>query len=259
MKFCRVDSNFLDKKKETLEIFENYFKYPLGTDSFRISHGENYLAFFERMGEPRIYAALEKEVVAIGAGVISRRWNSWYLCDVKVHPDFRGQRITSRLFTKYFFFNFIKCQRLFALNMENKDGRTGSIVKIMEALPWTPLKKGARLLFYYEDFSQTHEALKILSKERTDICFSSLSGKKDLILSSTNEPIPLLHMEWGEARANEARFMPQEGKLHMWSLEESHPFVAELQKINIGPKGSGLIFHHGMKKMNWNELRTSEL
>jgi hypothetical protein len=66
----------------------------------------------------------------------------------------------------------------------------------METLPWTPLKVGAKILFFYEDYSSTKAALKILN--RPNAHFSSLAGKKDLILKSTGAPIPLLHLEWGD-------------------------------------------------------------
>jgi hypothetical protein len=140
--------------------------------------------------------------------------------------------------------------------MVNSNGVKNPITKIMESLPWTPLKVGARILFFYEDAQSTKAALKILN--RPNAHFSTLSGKKDLILKSTGLPIPLLHLEWGDS-AKDAVHGPVEGKLHMWCLPASDPKIVHLERAGIKPKASGLIYHHGMKDFSWDELRTSEL
>src|SRR5258705_11548925 len=35
--------------------------YPLGDDTFRIDHGDNYFSFFRRMGEPFYYAIFQEQ------------------------------------------------------------------------------------------------------------------------------------------------------------------------------------------------------
>jgi GNAT superfamily N-acetyltransferase len=256
--FIRLTEKNCSQYQSALEKFESIFRYPLGNDEFSISHGKDYLAFTRRIGPATIYfVGNEKEIIAIGGGTISRRHRAWYLGDMKVHPDHRGKKIPRKLFTRYFFFNYLKCRRGFALNMESSDGRPSPIVKIMENLPFTPLKVGTKLFFYYEDHAGTTKALKILAKPNAH--FSSLLGKKDLILKSTGQPIPLLHLEWGEEAQDRASHIPMEGKLHMWCLPSNSPEARKLDAMGITPKATGLIFQHGMKKFNWSELRTSEL
>ncbi len=258
MKFERLTEKSLPLWQKPLEIFETNFRYPLGNDEFTISHGKNYLSFVERIGPHATYCAhIGNTVIAVGGGTISRRFKVWYLCDMKVHPEHRGKKIPRKLFQKFFLFNYLKCRRGFALNMESSDGKKNPITKILETLPWTPLHIGARIHFFYEDHKSTKDALKILN--RPNAHFSSLSGKKDLILKSTGAPIPLLHFEWGDTAPDFASAFPQEGMLHMWCLPVNDPKILQLERKGILPKASGLIYHHGMKNFSWKELRTSEL
>lgn len=260
LSFFRLTDKNLKDWQSSLEKMEAAFVYPLGDDEFRISHGNDYLGFFRRIGSPAVYAAAtNSEIIAVGAGIISERHKAWYLCDMKVMTGHRGKKLPRRFFTRYFLFNYLKCRRGFALNMESSDGKINPIQKIMQKLPWTPLKIGARVLFFYEDANATHKAHGILSSVRKDIHFTSIQHRKDLVLKSTGKGIPLLHMEWGEKRKDEEHHQPQEGKLHMWCLQDNHPLVSLLANEGIHPKASGLIFQHGMQGFDWNELRTSEL
>lgn len=258
MKFTKLTDSTLAAHQKKLEEFEAIFRYPMGDDEFSISHGKDYLAFVKRIGSHATFCAEDSgKVIAVGGGTISKRHRAWYLCDMKVHPEFRGRKIPRKLFTRYFLPNYLKCRRGFALNMESADGKENPIRKIMEQLPWTPLKIGARVVFYYEDEAATQKALEILG--RKDAHFSSLLGKKDLILKSTGKPIPLLHLEWGEQAEDFRSPAPENGMLHMWCLPENDPRVTALKATGVSPKARGLIFHHGMENFDWAQLRTSEL
>lgn len=259
MKSFRITPQNLEQWKSSLHQFEEHFTYPLGEDSFQIDHGVDYLAFFRRMGNAHLYATEQNgKIVAVGAGIIQKRFKTWYLCDMKVHPDHRGQKIPVKMFRKYFLPCYFKSQRGFALNMEESCGKKNPITKIMENLPWTPLKQGARILFYYEDAQNTLTAMEALKLKRPGISFSSLLGIKDLVLKSTGRPIPLLHMEWNEDVPGSSP-APIEGNVHMWCLDEKSELNSSLEKAGIKPKASGLIFHHRLGHLDWNELRTSEL
>ena len=128
----------------------------------------------------------------------------------------------------------------------------------MSNLPWTPLKEGGRICFYYEDASVTKQAIQLLETSRRNIHFSSLKGSKDLVLKSTGNPIPLLHMEWGHEKRGNV-LSPQHDNLHMWCMGESDPLNVKLNSIGIIPKAKGKIFHHRLNRVNWSDLRTSEL
>lgn len=259
MKSFRITPANLGQWKTSLHEFEEHFTYPLGDDSFSIDHGPDYLAFFRRMGNAHLYAT-EKDgkIIAVGAGTIQHRFKAWYLCDMKVHPDFRGRKIPVKMFRKYFLPCYLKSQKGFALNMEDSSGKKNPITKIMETLPWTPLKKGARILFYYEGAEKTIDAMTVLKSSRPGISFSTLKGVKDLVLKSSNSPIPLLHMEWNDKLPGTFE-APIKDHLHMWCLDETSELNKSLEAVNIKPKAAGLIFHHRLSHLNWNDLRTSEL
>lgn len=259
--YLRLDQKNIRHWESQLQKLEEAFTYPLGEDSFTIDHGPNYLAFFRRIGSDSVYIATHNNgIVAVGAGVISHRHKAWYLCDMKVHPGYRGNKIPRKLFTRYFFPNYLKCQRGYALTMEDSSGKLNPIFKIMQNLPWTPLKHGGRILFYYEDAETTRKAMDVLSSKRSNIHFFSLTGMKDLILKSNRQPLPILHMEWGECLKGEGAYEnPQPGKLHMWALDESDSMVETLKDQGLCHKASGSIFHHRMRGTDWSELRTSEL
>ena len=82
-----------------LQELESAAEYPYGADFFRLNHGANYFAFFERMGEPLFHIALdENRVIACAAGILrtlvigNETIKAWYLCDLKIHPEFRWER-----------------------------------------------------------------------------------------------------------------------------------------------------------------------
>jgi hypothetical protein len=260
-KFFRITRDNIHQWQQQLEQLERAFSYPLGSDSFTIDHGSDYLRFFERVGRAHIFACAHQDrLAAVGAGVISHRLGAWYLCDVKVHPDFRGNRLPLKLFRRYFLGCYLKSQRGYALTMEDQGGRTNPITKIMESLPWTPLKRGCRILFFYEDLERTLSAIKIMQATRPGIRFSTLQGIKDLVLKSSGQPIKLLHMEWGKDTDQNIHLRePQQGSLHMWAIQDDSPLIAQLAGENIMPQASGHIFHHRLQSVDWNMLRTSEL
>lgn len=89
-----------------LAEFEKEFRYPLGpSDSFSISHGEDYPRFFRGMGDAKIYLAeIAGEIVGslavVGRGVLLADATSIpavYLGDAKVVEKFRGRMVLGRL------------------------------------------------------------------------------------------------------------------------------------------------------------------
>lgn len=86
---------------QALAEFEAQFRYPLGPGrSFRISHGRDYVTFFQAMGEARVFVAERGGIVlgTLAAIVRTLRFPDGetrrvaYLCDLKVTPQARGGR-----------------------------------------------------------------------------------------------------------------------------------------------------------------------
>ena len=54
-----------------LQAFETRAEYPYGDDFFKLDHGANYFAFFERLGEPLFHVAIDDDrIAACAAGVL---------------------------------------------------------------------------------------------------------------------------------------------------------------------------------------------
>jgi len=91
-----------------LERFEHQFQYPLGaSETFRISHGREYLPFFAAMGTATLLVAeqagavlgtlvrVERCIEVHGAEILQRPVH--YLADVKVSAEARGGRVLAAL------------------------------------------------------------------------------------------------------------------------------------------------------------------
>lgn len=99
-----------------LDRFERQFVYPLGPGrSFRISHGRDYLPFFQAMGDARVLVATRQDAVVGTLAIVTRRLVAegdataavsvqagtrpvHYLCDLKVSPESRGGVVLAALF-----------------------------------------------------------------------------------------------------------------------------------------------------------------
>ena len=86
---------------DALAQFELQFRYPLGpTRSFRISHGRDYVTFFQAIGEAHLFVGERRGTVLGTLAAVTRavRFPSGetrrvaYLCDLKVAPHARGGR-----------------------------------------------------------------------------------------------------------------------------------------------------------------------
>ena len=103
---------------EALDRFERQFVYPLGPGrTFRISHGRDYLPFFQAMGDARVLVAMQHGAVLGTLAIVTRRLLTeggktaaapaqqaarpvHYLCDLKVSPESRGGVVLAALFRR---------------------------------------------------------------------------------------------------------------------------------------------------------------
>ncbi len=89
-----------------LAEFEREFVYPLGSsDSFTISHGEDYPLFFRGMGNSRVHLAEISGAIVGAQAVVDRavsladgsEISAAYFCDTKVVSRLRGGMVLGRL------------------------------------------------------------------------------------------------------------------------------------------------------------------
>lgn len=128
--------------------------YPLGQDYFRISHGENYYNFFNRMGEVNIqvYTNKNKNIIANGCGVlrkIPQIGYAWYICDLKVDPKYRNNRLPFKMLSKTFLTSYAKSNKCYAICMNNGESEQ-KILRLINKMKYKNFKlKKAGLLYIY--------------------------------------------------------------------------------------------------------------
>jgi hypothetical protein len=267
MKFLRVGAKDRARLHASLEALEAIATYPLGQDSFKISHGADYFAFFDRLGELHYHAAVDGErVAAVGAGVVRKvpfgeggpLRPAWYLCDLKTHPDFRGRHLPLKLLSSAFLFNYLRCPRGYAITMNPGDGSPNRIVRLMKHFRWAPARVATTLQLFSLDSARMAASQPILVRHRGPVSYLSLSGKKDIVLESTRQPMKLLHAQFGPC-AEAGQPAPADGAVHMFCVPEGDALLAELRTTGLEPSASATVIEHRMKGCDWRFVLTSDI
>lgn len=251
MRALWITRDVLHEWQGELEALEALATYPLGADTFRISHGRDYFAFFERMGELKMravvddHAAAGERIVAMACGIL-RAHEHWYLCDAKVRPSHRGQRLLIKLVRDVFLPNYARAPRGYFVAMNPSDGRPPLSVRLTQHFGFIPraLIDSLQLEIYSTDFSNAAR----------DTGWLSLAGVKDLVLSSTNAPMPLLHA----TRAPDGG-PPREGHVHMWCAPSGSPRARAMRERGIAATATATVVHHRMRSFDGGLIETHEI
>jgi GNAT superfamily N-acetyltransferase len=262
----RVEIVTLDEQSKSsygkkIQELENFASYPLGQDFFKINHGENYFAFFERLGEVTFRVALHEErVVACAAGVLrslplnGKLINAWYLCDLKVHPDYLGKRIPSKLFRKSLIAHYLKCGRGYAISMNPPIGEN-RIVRLLDRFSWVPFRLSKQINFYNLSYPKL-----LLFIERNNLksqSFLDLRNKKDLVIASTGQTMKLLHFQHGQFAEKDC-IGPQPDYIHMYCAVVDSDLDKLLSK-DFKPDASASIISHRMDHFDWSFILSSDI
>ena len=246
-----------------LQAFETRAEYPYGDDFFKLDHGEDYFAFFERMGEPLFHVALdETRIAACAAGVLRTveidgvETRAWYLCDLKVDKTYALQKLPAKLFRKHLFSNYLKCGRGYAVSMNPANGKN-RVVKLIERFRWIPIRYAAKLNFYSYDQTQAIAFHERLESALGVISYLSLRGKKDLIMRSTGARLPLFHIQHG-AHSEGGIEKPAENGTYMICASEGSSLDA-LLKERFPVSATASILAHRMNPRDWNFILTSDI
>lgn len=241
-------------------------RYPLGDDSFRLDHGADYFAFFRRLGALHYYAAqTEGRVAAVGAGIIrrvpfqqgGRARRTWYLCDLKVDPQYRGRRLPQKLMSRAFLPGYLRCRRGYAISMNPPD-RTNRVVHLLERFRWARIRLAGQLLIYSVDAETMRRLQPVLESHRGPVSYLSLAGKKDLILGSTGARVPLIHAQFGPC-AESGAGAPVAGHTHMFCAPDDDALARAVSGHGIVPSATAAIVAHGMEPCDWRFVLTSDI
>ena len=246
---------------------EQGMSYPLGEDRFEIDHGADYFAFFTRLGRLHYYVVLdENRVVAVVAAILRRIPPAncetpkavWYLCDLKVHPEYRSRYLPVSI-------SVYACPKLaplashaYAISMDADSKRQNPLARMLSRFPLTPMSIATRLGIVSLDAEQMRKVEPVLREHFGDLSYLSLAGKKDIILQSTGAPMPLLHVQFGPC-AEQGFTEPLEGYVHMFCVSIDHPLLEVLRHQGVYPSATATVVHHRMEKWDWEFILTSDI
>lgn len=270
----------LDIYNPNLKLFEIKMsqKYPLGNDFFRIDHGHNYLSFFKRLGKVYYFIIqhIQSKLIIGTACAILRKINNinfWYLCDLKIDQNHRGQNLTYQLIVQMFDKLSSKCDKGYFISM---DPSSLQILHIFKKLNKDLVEK--KLLIYSVSSKLMTSIEKYFNHFFGNISYLSLGGTKDLILESTNQPIPLYHLQHGpcsalgtlklttlpclqRSRLRKGRAVPilSPESTIMFCLPDNSPLVDILEMDNIKTDISATIISWNMDSFDWHQILTSNI
>lgn len=258
-----------DRKKwhDAIAKMEKGVRYPIGDDFFEIDHGADYFSFFDRMGKSAMYAAFDGETIAAIGSIVMRSIPPheglepracWYICDLKVSHKYRRNRIPIKMFKAGFPRKYPICPKGYAVSMNPGDGSENPVVRLAGHVKLAPVSVGAHLLFYSLSAEQIRIHRPMIELHRGPISFLSMSGVKDIVLESTQAPMPMLHLQFGPC-AQGGSPDPIDDQIHMFCTPSDDPLAEAMLSIGITPTATATVLHHRMGDWDWSFILTNEI
>jgi len=269
----------VDYQEEVIGL-EGGVSYPLGDDFFRISHGADYFRFFDRLGKVYYIVGLHpvnERVVGAQCFILrhvpmtigdSRLKPLWYSCDTKVHPDHRKDGLGAELLKAYFSKNMAMSQlrhrcvlRGYGISMNTSTGKNrmkDHSKSWGKSLPGLNVRSET-LHLYSLTYDDIRRAETVLKQHRGALSYLSLNGVKDIILQSSGEAMPLLHVQWGPLADPRARAEPLEEHIHMFCAVRGSPLALAAEKdLRLEPSGTATIYSIRVKT-DYSFVLTSDI
>jgi len=253
--------------QDRITDLEKGVSYPLGSDRFELDHGDDYFAFFDRMGKLSYFVVRDGERVVAVAAAILREFppkpglkprRAWYGCDLKVDPDYRRERIPWKMLLYGFPRKYPICGRGYGVTMNPDGGRENPVVRLVSRFSIIASTVATQLIFYSLTAGEMERALPTLRRQLGPISFLSLRGQKDIVLQSTGAAMPLLHLQHGPCGV-QGELDPKEKHVHMFCLPENDPLHAPLGGLGLSPSATAAVLQHRMGNYDWRFILTSDI
>jgi hypothetical protein len=262
MRFLALKGADRAEYAERIAALEADTTYPYGQDRFRLDHGDDYFAFFDRLGDVLYAVALDgDEVVSVGCGVLrtipsgAGSTQAWYVCDLKVRPDHRGRHIPLRFLAALAPDAYLRCGRGYAISMDPPSGEN-RVVRLIERFALMPVRRAARLSLYTLDAEAMRSLAPVLERRFGPIGYLSLAGIKDVVLESTKTPMPLWHVQHGPLGRPQTT-EPEPGGLHMFCVADGDPIEPELRGLDASARAS--VVAHRLGDTRFDFVLTSDI
>lgn len=262
LKFKKLtqESQF-EQYSDKLKKFEKEFTYPLGDETFTISHGNDgsYFDFFKKLGKVFYFVIEDKDrivgddIVGVGCAIL-RSINGekiWYLCDFKILKEYRGKGLLSKLAFRYFFPLYFYSRKMIAVNMSVP--KNNSLVRNIFNI-FSLFKVECSHSYFYEFTSEKIKTIKENKYIKNNFVAITNDGQKDIIVR--NKPVKLTHLikkEYAEQNFSGLCFsvdnLNEDHSLMFCTIQEN--IKVEIEKnLNISPSYEISFINYGINKTN---------
>lgn len=266
IRIIEITDNLREEYNNKLLKFEQLFTYPLGGDNFVINHGKDYFKFFDLLGRPYIMAIVDDEQLVGVAIIILRNIDIlnigklepvWYICDLKIHPNYRGKFIIHKVFhfaiKKYGAIS----RKIYGISMNSNDLESNKLINLATRIPALKLKQEGMLLFFLINNTQLDQIITLLNQHYSKLGYCSLMSVKNLIMSSTSTPIPLIHLVPG-GKSNVVINRDDNNDFMFCVSLSNKPLIQELDQIKIQYVATASVISN-ITGCNWSFISSNEV
>lgn len=262
--------------------------YPFGQETtFRLNHGTNYFAFFNRMGKVYYYVLyhITNSLIAGSICFVLRKINdqncAFYLCDLKFDTSMRKTGMLKHLFLRSIPFCLTKTFKFYAISMNSQleENKILQMAKHMGQQNFGKIKVNIQQACILNIYSFTYDQMCQFEKYITvakqnvnttqKIRYLSLKNIKDIIIKKNNEQeemkMPLLHLhyfisEYDDLSIGSYYTKPQKNHTHMFCTVQGGVLARFLQsKHNILPDSNATVMHYNLQKTDWEFVQTCDI
>lgn len=252
------DHPLLMKKVSELELGVSY---PIGSDWFKIDHGQDPLAFFTRLGDVHhLIATKDNQIVGTACGILRQIGPDkyWYLAGLKAGSAKVGVSLASLLMNEGKGLWGAQESKAYAISMNRADG-SNPVVRLLGRLVAPALTKVGVLRLYKLSFSLLEVVVKVLNNRGLPVTgLLSLHGVKDIILESTGQAMPLYHIQYGPAAVSGASPADHAGVYMLCAWEDSD-LARELDDIEGVGVSTATVVGTGLVQADLDFILTSDI